>query len=323
MTAAKTVTATFTGGITTGGTQTLTLVVRGQGSVGTCHATGGTSICRRSYPTGASVSLTAVPLKGQKFKAWSGGCTGSATKCSLKMTAAKSVTANFTGFSAAAGSGLQLTSVGRPTVTRLGSRFLVTVSFDSSRDGTANLEIFRGNMPVSTITFSGVAGPNSFGPFLLPRAGVYSLVLVFVDLTGHTRTLRWDACLGVKCPAATTKPTTPSKPTPPTKPTKPTTPPTTPPSTGTLKLAKGAAKIEKLATGANVTLNFSTNSPITVTVDIFKSGKNVLHNLKFTFKTGPVALGPFTVTEKGTYTFNLSAVDKSGHKAALTWTVTV
>ena len=94
------------------------------------------------------------------------------------------------------------------------------------------------------------------------------------------------------------------------------------PTTG-LKVVKGAAKLEKLAAGANVTLLFTTSQPISVSVDIFRGDKNVLKDLRFSFKAGPVALGPFTVTEGGSYKFVLTAVDKQGRKATLSWTVTV
>jgi hypothetical protein len=229
------------------------------------------------------------------------------------MNAAKSVVANFTGFTGgAAASGLQVRSLGKPAVSKFGARWLMTIRFSTNRDGLARLTILRANQPFSTISFAAQQGQVEFGPFLLPRSGVYQLVLVFTDLSGHTKTLRWDACLGVRCPKQTTTPA---------KPTTPTTPPT--PTTGGLKVVKGAAKTEKLAKGANVTLLFSTNQFVNVTVDIFRGTRKVLENLRFSFKAGPVALGPFTVTEGGTYRFELTAVDRSGRRAQLSWTVVV
>jgi len=52
--------------------------------------------CSRSYLLGTSVTLTAAPATGSTFAGWSGACTGTGT-CTVAMTAARSVTAMFTG----------------------------------------------------------------------------------------------------------------------------------------------------------------------------------------------------------------------------------
>lgn len=58
------------------------------GSLSAC-----TSSCSNSYVEGTSVNLTATPDANMTFAGWSGDCTG--TTCSVSMSAAKSVTANF------------------------------------------------------------------------------------------------------------------------------------------------------------------------------------------------------------------------------------
>jgi hypothetical protein len=53
---------------------------------------------RISYPTGASVALTAVPGSGHTFVAWSGDASGSANPVNVTMNSFKSVTAVFDGY---------------------------------------------------------------------------------------------------------------------------------------------------------------------------------------------------------------------------------
>ena len=55
----------------------------------------GTS-CSHSYAAGTLVTLTVTPAKNSTFTGWSGACTGTAARCKVPMTAAKSVTARFT-----------------------------------------------------------------------------------------------------------------------------------------------------------------------------------------------------------------------------------
>src|SRR2546425_3909948 len=94
MTAAKSVTATFTA-------QPFILTVNraGAGS-GTATSSDGLiscpSTCTATYDSGISVTLTASPASGSTFTAWSGCDTVSGATCTVTMTAAKSVTATFT-----------------------------------------------------------------------------------------------------------------------------------------------------------------------------------------------------------------------------------
>ncbi len=92
--AATSVTATFTPVAT--GQFALTVVSQGSGSV-TSNPPGINcgSDCTKTYPQGTSVTLTAAPQSGATFSGWVGACTGTGT-CTVTMSAARMVTANFT-----------------------------------------------------------------------------------------------------------------------------------------------------------------------------------------------------------------------------------
>jgi Divergent InlB B-repeat domain len=98
MNAAKTVTATFT----SSGQVSLVLSVSGSGRVTApgINCGNGNTDCSEIYPVGTSVQLTAIPAAGATFAGWGGSCSGSATTCTVVMSAAKSVTAAFSGSSA-------------------------------------------------------------------------------------------------------------------------------------------------------------------------------------------------------------------------------
>jgi hypothetical protein len=61
-----------------------------------CTITTGTQsgACSANYTQGTSVTLAATPAAGFKFNGWSGDCSGTAG-CTVQMTAARSVSANF------------------------------------------------------------------------------------------------------------------------------------------------------------------------------------------------------------------------------------
>ncbi|AUI70138.1 InlB B-repeat-containing protein [Beggiatoa leptomitoformis] len=95
MDAAKSCTATFTGGTT--GTQTLTIVKTGSGSVVSSPAgINCGSACTASFDTGAVVTLIATPVSGASFTGWSGSCSGTSTAMIVTVDSAKSCTAAFT-----------------------------------------------------------------------------------------------------------------------------------------------------------------------------------------------------------------------------------
>jgi hypothetical protein len=54
------------------------------------------STCSSSYSSGTAVTLTESPASGYTFSSWSGGCSGTASTCTVTVNADTSVTANFT-----------------------------------------------------------------------------------------------------------------------------------------------------------------------------------------------------------------------------------
>ena len=96
MTANQAVTATFTAQTTT---YALTVTRSGTGSGTVTSNPAGLSCgstCSANYASGTSVTLSAAAASGSTFGGWSGACTGTGS-CVVTMTAARSVTASFTG----------------------------------------------------------------------------------------------------------------------------------------------------------------------------------------------------------------------------------
>ncbi len=77
---------------------TLSVAVSGSGSV-TSSPSGlncPSGTCTASFGNGSTVTLTATPNSGATFSGWGGACGGSATTCTVTMSADRSVTATFT-----------------------------------------------------------------------------------------------------------------------------------------------------------------------------------------------------------------------------------
>jgi hypothetical protein len=95
MTAAESVTASFVPATTT---YPITVTASALGTI-TSNPSGLAcgSTCSSSFASGAVVTLTATPASGYTFSSWGGACAGqSGTTCSLTMTQAYSVSANYT-----------------------------------------------------------------------------------------------------------------------------------------------------------------------------------------------------------------------------------
>jgi hypothetical protein len=87
--------------------QPLSVALQGTGAGGVADDLGGISCnqangdtsgtCTGNYPTGTTVVLTETPASGSIFNGWGGACAsaGTAMSCSVAMTGAESVTANF------------------------------------------------------------------------------------------------------------------------------------------------------------------------------------------------------------------------------------
>jgi len=77
--------------------RSLTVTISGTGSVGSTPAgLACTGSCTTSFAAGTAVTLLATPSADQAFAGWSGGCEGSAPRCTLTLTTDLQVTASFT-----------------------------------------------------------------------------------------------------------------------------------------------------------------------------------------------------------------------------------
>lgn len=83
-----------------GGTTNPTLTVKAQGGKGLITSNVGGINCGRtctaSIARGTAVTVTAVPEPGFSFVNFTGGCTGTATSCTITVNSSRSVQANFT-----------------------------------------------------------------------------------------------------------------------------------------------------------------------------------------------------------------------------------
>lgn len=115
MNASKTVTATFSGG--TGSTVPLTVSVSGPGTVsgGGISCGNGAVACSANVALNSNVTLVASPGSGATFAGWGGACSGTGSTCTVSMSAARSVTASFSGASVSTVP-LSVTVSGRGTV---------------------------------------------------------------------------------------------------------------------------------------------------------------------------------------------------------------
>lgn len=96
MTAARSITATFTAPITSA---TLTVRKAGNGDGRVTSTPAGINCgttCSHSFATGTLVTLRATPRRNSTFTGWAGACTGTAATCRVRMTVARTVTATFT-----------------------------------------------------------------------------------------------------------------------------------------------------------------------------------------------------------------------------------
>jgi hypothetical protein len=80
--------------VTVAGAGTGSGAVTGGGINCSLNAGAATGACSTSVDSGTAITLTAAPGATQTFNGWTGACTGTGT-CQLTMTAARSVTADF------------------------------------------------------------------------------------------------------------------------------------------------------------------------------------------------------------------------------------
>jgi len=189
MTAAKSVTATFT--ITT---NVLTLTQVGSGGVtstGTPATGSGVTTTSASTTTGTynyntSVVLTATPATGWVFTGWTGACTGSAATCTVSVTAAASVSATFTITTnvltlTQVGSG-GVTSTGAPTS---GSTIATTTASTTTATYNYNTSVVLTAAPATGYSFTGWTGActNATGTCTVAMTAAKSVTATFVIQT--------------------------------------------------------------------------------------------------------------------------------------------
>ena len=191
MSAARSVTATFSGGSST--QVALSVAVTGHGTVtgGGITCGNGRSVCTARQRQGASVGLTATRAPGATFDGWGGACSGKAPTCTVEMDEAKRVTAAFSAAPGSAAGSAALRSLGRPVVSRTASGFQVTLRFRTGERGRARVQALRAGRVQTALAFTAAAGAATVGPFPVAKPGFYTF-----DLRLGTRTLRWTACLG-------------------------------------------------------------------------------------------------------------------------------
>ena len=85
-----------------------------------------------------------------------------------------------------------LRSLGPPTVVKGPSGWKVDVSFETRVAGTAEIRLVRKGKTLTAYTFHPKAGRVDVGPFVIPTAGHYKLVLELTYAGDRMRKLSWD-----------------------------------------------------------------------------------------------------------------------------------
>ena len=120
------------------------------------------STCSATYNYNAFVTLTAVPSTGSTFTGWSGGCAGTATTCTVSMTAARSVTATFAQ-SAPTAYLLSVTKTGTGSGSVTSSPTGVTCGSTCSASFSSGASVTLTAVPSTGSTFTGWSGGGCTG----------------------------------------------------------------------------------------------------------------------------------------------------------------
>jgi Divergent InlB B-repeat domain len=290
MTQSRSVSATFTSGGTPG---TLTITVGGKGTVatsaGACQAVGPSKTCVQHFKAGVSVVLTARPAAGQSFLGWSGACKGTKATCTVKLTTAQTVTANFSAKAGPPPQSAALAPIGAPTVHRTTSGYLVTIRFSTTVGGVATVRGIRAGRTAAKVALRVAPGRARIGPFPVALAGFYDFQ---VRLAGHT--LHMPACLG-KCGRFAPPPT--------------------------FLLVRDAPVVTRTGDAWSVTLHATANQIYDGRIRAFR-GSKLLVNQHFLGRATRLVLGPFLLGP-GNYTLRLTGVDGYGRHRTLVWVVSL
>jgi type IV pilus modification protein PilV len=157
LTTGTTVTPTFA---SLGSTHILSVAKNGSGTVTSspsgidCGAT-----CSASFASGATVVLTATPDNGATFTGWSGACSGTAPTCTVTLTAASSVTADFG--TAPVVYALSVTKAGAGTGTVTSSPAGINCGGTCSANYASGTPVTLTAVPAAGSTFTGWSGASA------------------------------------------------------------------------------------------------------------------------------------------------------------------
>ena len=270
MTAARSVTASFTTGSGAGTTSVLlSVVVTGSGTVsgGGITCGNGASACSANLPTNSAVTLTATPAPGASFTGWAGACTGKAPTCTVTMNTAKSVNASFT---AVAAGTLVITVKGKGTVSAPAGKCIGTASTKTC------IQKYTAGRAV-TLTASAAAGNTFAGWGDACVASAKKLTCTLSLSVGRSASASFLPASTGGGGGGVTKATLTSV---------------------------GRPLVIHTAAGYRVTLRFSSSRAGVARVLGLRAGR-VGARVTFRIAAGPARVGPFTVKLPGLYTFQV------------------
>jgi hypothetical protein len=144
---------------------TLTVTVNGSGTVKNGSATiCSSSVCKRSFEEGQSVSLSATPGTGMTFMGWGGACTGKGA-CSLTMDEDKAVTATFQDITPPASPTITFPAAGEKIESANGEVNVKFTDFDGSAEKfRCRIDVNDASGATSCALTGWSTGPLAVGP---------------------------------------------------------------------------------------------------------------------------------------------------------------
>jgi uncharacterized repeat protein (TIGR02543 family) len=165
---------------------TLSVTKSGSGSVGSVPAgIDCGSDCIEAYVGGTAIVLTATPAIGYVFSSWSGACTGTGN-CSVTMSAARSVTANFMALPKYT---LTVKRSGSGTVTS--TPVGISCGSDCTEAYISGTAVALNVIPASGYKFSGWSGAcTGTGTCSVTMSAARSVTATFTDIPKYTLTVK-------------------------------------------------------------------------------------------------------------------------------------
>jgi hypothetical protein len=147
------------------------------------------SDCSENYDVGTPVTLTASPSAGSTFTGWTGSCLGIGT-CSLTMSVARSLTANFM-LSAAQQFSLSVTKTGTGTGTVTSTPSGISCGSDCNENYDSGTSVTLTAAPTAGSTFTGWSGAcTGTGSCTVSMTEARSVTAAFASTTGGTVTFQ-------------------------------------------------------------------------------------------------------------------------------------